>query len=326
LNGLLFSPHPGFPTGEYYDLVRQAKEYNQHSLLDEFLVMLQYTANLSGKTKNPISFDGEFINESKIMKDLVDVDGMKKYVKSPYFLGLRMQCCVYMGAWDEAFEMANMLFEPGFVGKVTKWTIGHYTIPYLHIFAGVVWYKSYTRGGTMRVRAVLDRAKAALKFLELWVSKGAINVVTGLWLVEAYRATLDQDLVTVKKMFDRAIVGLHRSGLRNLQALAYEGFATYCLDKQGDVELTKGYMKEALRLYSEWGAAAKVEWLEQTYGTLLAADSQMSFASSQFPIRDRNQIDVAPRAIIPTRPSSWWAEGSRGNVTMAELLSFTTIS
>ena len=137
---------------------------------------------------------------------------------------------------------------------------------------------------------------------------------------------LDQVLVTLKKMFYRAIVGLHRSGFRNLHALAYEGFATYCLDKQGDVELTKSYMKEALRLYGEWGAVAKVEWLEQTYGTLLAAESQMSFASSQFPIRDRNQIDVAPCAIIPTRPSSWWTEGSRGNVTMAELLSFTTIS
>jgi hypothetical protein len=288
--------------------------------------MWQFTANLSGKTKNPILFDGEFINESKIMKGLVDADAMKNYMKSPYFIGLRMQCSVYMGAWDEALELANMLFEPGFVGKVTKWTFGHYNIPYLHIFAGVVWYKSYARRGTMRVRAVLDRAKAAFKFLELWVSKGALNVVTGLWLVEAYRAAVDQNLGTVKKMFDRAIVGLHRSGFRNLEALAYEGFATHCLDKQGDVELTKGYMKEAHRLYGEWGAVAKVKWLEQTHGTLLAAESQASFPTSQFLIRGTRQSNAAPRAIIPTRPTSWWAEDASRNLTMAELLSLTTTS
>jgi hypothetical protein len=63
---------------------------------------------------------------------------------------------------------------------------------------------------------------------------------------------LDQVLVTLKKMFYRAIVGLHRSrGFQNLQALAHGGFAINCLDKQGNVELTKDYMKEALRLYGE---------------------------------------------------------------------------
>ena len=53
----------------------------------------------------------------------------------------------------------------------------------------------------------------------------------------------------MKALFDKAIVGLHRCGLRNLAGLACQCFAEYALEK-GDQEYASDYMKRAQEAYT----------------------------------------------------------------------------
>lgn len=98
---------------------------------------------------------------------------------------------------------------------------------------------------------------------------GAINIAAGLYFAEAQKAAIDKPFEQVKTAFDKAIVGLHRCGLRNLEGLACQCFAEYAIDKD-DLQWADDYLKRANDAYLNWGAEAAVLFLEKKHGSLVA--------------------------------------------------------
>lgn len=256
--------------------------------------MWQYTANLQGKTSDPLVFDGVLMKEQDMMNDIVHSRGQMTH----YYRFLKIMACCYMGDWYQAKELVDKMHETvvGFVGLLAT----HYSLPLMYTFAGVTWFKIYAR---TKDRSVLLKARFAIKLLKRWVSKGALNVATSLWFVEAQRAAVDQDFDAVKILFDKTILGLHRCGFRSLEALACENFAIFA-SSQGDEEQATIYMQQAHRLYTEFEALAKVEQLESHHSSLIEGNALQSLV---LPANDIQKFEEKlDKAATRGRRSSWW--------------------
>lgn len=119
---------------------------------------------------------------------------------------------------------------------------------------------------TQRTRSCVRCPKLnfSVKTLQRWASKGALNVATGLWLVQARQFTLDQGLDVVKQRFDNSITGLHRCGF---EVLACESFAEFA-QESGDEVLTTDYMRRPHEVHVGWGGLAKLQQMEKRYGNM----------------------------------------------------------
>jgi len=147
------------------------------------------------------------------------------------------------------------------------------------------------------------KGQYALDMLCAWGSKGALNVATGLWLVQAQKAAVDQDMDSVKTLFDKAISGLRRCGLRSFEALACESFAEFALEKCDNL-LGMDYMQRAHLLYAEWGALAKVRQIETNHSKLFRdVDVQEIHRSAN----KTRRFDIISRRISDPNMSSWWS-------------------
>ena len=241
---------------EYF---RIAQEYGQDQLKKEILLMWQLTTNLMGGLPNtdPTKFDGVNVGEVDLMKEIMSPDDkvqLKYY--SQYVMALGD---VYLGRWHEASEYFGVVLT---YDEKNQLVTSHYSTFFSTIYGAVTWFKVLTK---KKDKKLLAKANKALGALVGWVSKGAINIAAGLDFAQAQKAAIDQSFETVKQMFDKAIVGLHRSGVRNLEGLACQCFAEYAIEKE-DLDEASHYLKRARESYELWGAMAAVKFLDEKHG------------------------------------------------------------
>ena len=105
------------------------------------------------------------------------------------------------------------------------------------------------------------KALKSLKLIRGWVKRGNVNIEHSLHLLEAEHAVAERKRSTyIEDRYKSAIETAKVNGFLQDQALSNELASLYFAD-QGDSDRRGGYMKQAIRCYSEWGAAAKVEQL-----------------------------------------------------------------
>ena len=114
----------------------------------------------------------------------------------------------------------------------------------------------------------LKAARKARSTIAKWVRSGAINLVHELLILDAEEAVVKQLKKQIGKAYKQAISAAARGGFLQDAGIANERYATYLMsqDMLGDAGF---YMKKAVQYYTDWGAARKVELLEQKYGEIL---------------------------------------------------------
>ena len=96
-------------------------------------------------------------------------------------------------------------------------------------------------------------------------------------LLKAESAALDNQVDVARKLYEKSIVQAGRRGITCDQALAHELFGEFCLDR-GNISDGQYHLQRSTRLYTEWGAWAKVRHLEAKHGhDLLAASDSRHF-------------------------------------------------
>ncbi|GKY99764.1 hypothetical protein MPSEU_000930300 [Mayamaea pseudoterrestris] len=278
---------------------RQARQCNQDHMAAEFLFIWQYTFNLAGESEDPLAFDGRILGEEAFMARFVHKGG----VIARFVSKLQMQLYVFMDEWELATQIVSSIPLQFF-----RNLSGHYSFAVICTFSGLVWYKDYMRS---KSRKALAAGNACRKVLERFVSKGCVNVTASFWLVEAqHLAVTNGKLPDVKEGFEKAIIALHRSGLRHLEAVACELLALHALAAD-DEELASDYIQRSYTLYRDWEAGAVLQRLSNAHGALLgdvvnsdarpnrlATRRLMSGSSTSFG-RDSDIFDSE---------SSWWSK------------------
>ena len=161
--------------------------------------------------------------------------------------------CSYLGEYKEGADLAMELGDalnrthPGF-------------------FFG---FETFSRGiclyATARITKAKTYSKEARKVraqIRNWVKSGGCNLIHQLQILDAEDAALRGDRIEAKQSFQTAIRSAVRGGFRHNAALANERYAAYLLESD-EVEESQFYIREARKLYNEWGAQRIVRRIDQ---------------------------------------------------------------
>ena len=197
------------------------RQYNRDKMAGEFLLVSQLVANLTGKSDDPIAFDGKFVNAEDLMSELKSEKGTKGY-----YLYQSLICAAFMGDWDKALTDLTALRDPE---RQNKLHTSHYSYITSHTYSGLVYLKAYERSNNPKYKKL---ATYSMDYLKKWVENGAINIPPNLWFLQAQMKMAERrsGFQETKIMFDKAISGLHRCGFRHFEALACEHLAEFALE------------------------------------------------------------------------------------------------
>ena len=130
--------------------------------------------------------------------------------------------------------------------------------------AFVLFYESMTliaqaqRGKRGRIPAVRRR----LKRLKYWAKHAPLNFLGKQYLLEAEVAVATNDHLSVLSKYTSSIVLSREQGFIMEEALANERAGKYFLDQDNE-KMALPFLREACRLYKNWGGLAKLHHIKQ---------------------------------------------------------------
>jgi len=117
--------------------------------------------------------------------------------------------------------------------------------------------------------AVRNRLRADLSQMSVWAAHCPVNFEHLRLLMVAEEARLDGDLALSLESYEASIAAAKESGYRRDEAMANELAARH-LNRLGLTKAAEGYLRAARYLYYRWGAARKVEAMDQAHPHLAA--------------------------------------------------------
>ena len=123
-----------------------------------------------------------------------------------------------------------------------------------------------------------------------WIAKGNPNLGHVDILLEAEHAALKRKPSLARQKFELAVFLSARSGLMLDAGLASELFGEYCLEL-GDVGDATFHLKDAIKFYTDVGAAGKVRQLSVKYSDLLPRPTEVI---SHPPSHDSKELELTP--------------------------------
>ncbi|WP_419661431.1 PAS domain S-box protein [Desulfosarcina variabilis] len=125
----------------------------------------------------------------------------------------------------------------------------------------------------------LRRIDRNLEEIELWACFAPMNHQHKKDFMLAEKARLKGEYWQAVELYSQSIEGARDNGFLSEEALANERLGQFWLDR-GREELGRVHLRKAQKLYSLWGAKAKVNQLQVDYGPLLGTSQGRSKASS----------------------------------------------
>lgn len=239
----------------------QMNEFDYHKSQKQLaLPYWQLCLNLLGQSDDPIFLTGEAMDETTYK----DVALEAQVLLAPQALNVVR---IILGCHFENSQLLQTLIVE--YESFDKSPIGHFMLYYSKFYVGLA-YICLSRSFSKRS----DKRKAGkiAKELRKWTLGGCPNTKP-LWaLMEAELATLvptrKSDVERVGSLFLSAIKESAVAQNLCLEAMANERAARYYQTRALQVDLARLHMERALELYREYGAFAKIEFLERT-STLL---------------------------------------------------------
>lgn len=115
-------------------------------------------------------------------------------------------------------------------------------------------------------------AKKARSTIKAWAKQGNRNVGHYEALLDAELAVLRKKHRAAEQCYQSSIALATRGGYVHDCALANERYGDFVLTVLSDRESARFYVREAIKNYSEWGAAKKVALLQEKYASLIQLD------------------------------------------------------
>jgi predicted ATPase/signal transduction histidine kinase len=238
--------------------------------LDYLLIQYQAVLNLTGESQNPCALEGEMYKESEMLalhERRHDYTALFKY-------HFQKSILLYLfGDYEAALQHNSTAL--GYVKAVTG----------LYIKSLVYFYHALTRialhnslSGTARIENAL-RIRVAMGKVRRWAKSSPENFAHKILLLEAewkrvqYAPVSDSSVPAPSRkpssllllhLYQEAIELAQRSGFKQEEALANELAGQYCLQMQNPA-VAELYLRNAYRVYKEWGAVAKCKDVERRF-------------------------------------------------------------
>merc|ERR1712113_1252549 len=125
--------------------------------------------------------------------------------------------------------------------------------------AGVCLYDAAINTGKPKYSKHANKIRSKI---HSWVKNGNPNANHHACLLDAEFYRMKKENTKASQLFERAATMAGRRGLIHDAALAQERYALHILNSKASIDDAAVRVTKAMKLYSEWGADAKVESLE----------------------------------------------------------------
>lgn len=231
----------------------------------------QVLLNLLGRCEDPLSMDGEAMGEQAMVSTAKEADNPP--LRAQLYCH-KLQLCVYFGDFELG---ATLLPETRKIGTVNP---ANPIIWRTALFEGVVAFE-FLRRGSKKYKSV---GRRALGNVQKYVSKGNLNCVHILYLLQAEKEAACGKVVQARGLYDKSIVAAARSGFVNDVALANERCAEMML-LDNDEYWAKSYFERAHEAYAEIEAYGKVDHMVES-NKLLRPKINLDAMKQDLPIEE----------------------------------------
>lgn len=235
---------------------------HQASFLNTGL-FLQAVANLMGKNADPCQLTGDYFDETTTIQ--FHIQANENYgIHSVYLLKLKL--CYLFYRYGEALLNADKAkpYEGNAMCTIN--------IPLFNFYESLTNLAIADNNASNKKRA-LKIANRNQKKMKVWAHHAPMNHRHKYCLVEAERHRVLGKHEKAMGHYDTAISGAHENGYIQEEALANELAAKFYLNN-GKTKIARTFLLEALNLYSQWGATAKVKHLADNFKGLLAESAR----------------------------------------------------
>ncbi|MDJ0725188.1 MAG: AAA family ATPase [Prochloraceae cyanobacterium] len=242
----------------FIDKFKQEHPLNLTKICAQFVAILLNEA----RAKELI---GEIINETELIPYLLETKNQISIFNVYYY---KAWLCYLFKDYSLAIENSEIAIQySGFIKSEVIFTLHNF----YYSLAILARYKYGSLETNLDLENETDRYWLKVtenqKQMKYWADRCPMNYQHKYDLIEAEKArSLGQNWLA-QELYEKAIEGAKKQGYIQEEALAYERAAEFYLDR-GREEISKLYLKNAYKCYSNWGANAKINALETDYPQL----------------------------------------------------------
>lgn len=261
------------------DLLRK---YKHTTMLNRQIIPLQAVKNLMASEK-VCDFRGPAFDEEKMIPFLVQMGDLAALYMA---CTLKMMVSYIHEEYEKSMECAAIIekYNADAIGQIFMILFNFYDS-----LSRLALYKNKDESGRQHL---LERVAINQEKLKTSAYYAPMNYFHKYQLVEAEKNKIFGNHSEAMKLYDQAIEGASKNGYIQEEALAKELAAKFYYEK-GNIFISKAYMKEAYRCYSEWEAASKIREMEKKYPELILCNqSQRSMSHKNSNTVDSSVMDI----------------------------------
>lgn len=225
------------------------------------------------------------MNEEEFLKRHTTAGNQGLAVRTLHFAKMLL---LYVFGELEAADKSRALWEEGAgIGGTI------FMIYYATLFSGLV-SLGLARKFPSKRRFYARRARPHIAMLEQLLKGGCVNAMLPLRFLEAELLSLKGETMKVKGAYDAAINLAARTGSLLIKATAYERVGRVMLERNEHVWAAV-YLGQAVEQFTDYGATAKVEHLEND-PSLWNSNSGRRASSTSFSPRGGTSAQLQPKA------------------------------
>ena len=220
----------------------------------------QAVDNLMNTVSDPCRLAGTFYDEAKMLDVDMEADNRGRD------LGLynsKLLLCLLYRHYDRAVKNAER------VERVLKggWTLGS-SVPPFYCWKALAYLGCYPDAGTAEKGHILKKVEDAQAAMHRWARQSPVNYRHKYELVNAVRHWVLGHDAAAMTLFDQVIGLAKANDYLYDEAMANELAARFYLQRDR-LSIARAYMAEARYAYLRWGAAAKVQDIDETFPELM---------------------------------------------------------
>ncbi|MEG4963437.1 MULTISPECIES: AAA family ATPase [unclassified Microcoleus] len=282
---------------KYHELLLYLKWQHSISISQ---IWYQLLLNLLGKAVNPLQLSGEIFDESTMLSNLLEQNDLIALFHA--FLAKTILFYL-LEEFEPAVESA---------AKAASYSsVGSENFVNLHFYQSLALLANYPNVSSQERSHYLSKLTNNQEKMQCWMQHAPMNYEHKYHLVEAEKHRVFNQKTEAIEFYDLAIKGAKENEYLQDEAIANELAAKFYLDWDKE-KVAASYMQEAYYCYARWGAAAKVEDLEQRYPQLL------------HPILNQPKLRFNPLETLATISHSSQTS-SNSSTSISEALDFASI-
>lgn len=146
---------------------------------------------------------------------------------------------------------------------------GYYFYAVYHFYNPLLRIALCKKDKTFQRKKIIRKIEHSENKLKQWAEKAPENCTNKYYLVKAELSGITGKPLQAQEYYEKAVQEAHANGFIQEEALACELAARF-YESLGFDNIQKSYITKAISGYSQWGAKAKAEQLEQQYADLIS--------------------------------------------------------